>query len=59
MQAPSPGLSCVCFRSTVPTVSCGPFLLCRCPFCLPQYMPTIWGLLFSRLQSSRTAKFTR
>lgn len=22
-------------------------------------MPTIWGLLFSRLQSSRTAKFTR
>ena len=25
----------------------------------PQYMPTIWGLLFARLQSSRTAKFTR
>ena len=24
-----------------------------------QYMPTIWGLLFSRLQSSRTPKFTR
>lgn len=22
-------------------------------------MPTIWGLLFARLQSSRTAKFTR
>ncbi len=22
-------------------------------------MPTIWGLLFSRLQTSRTAKFTR
>lgn len=25
----------------------------------PQYMPTIWGLLFARLQSSRTAKFAR
>ena len=46
------------------TVSCG---WCRsvkadpvpaCPTA-PQYMPTIWGLLFSRLQSSRTAKFTR
>ncbi|KAI3438113.1 hypothetical protein D9Q98_000554 [Chlorella vulgaris] len=24
-----------------------------------QYMPTIWQLLFSRLQSSRTSKFTR
>ncbi|PSC72253.1 Exportin-2 [Micractinium conductrix] len=26
---------------------------------MAQYMPTIWGLLFSRLQSSRTPKFTR
>jgi exportin-2 (importin alpha re-exporter) len=27
--------------------------------CMAQFMPTIWQLLFSRLQSSRTAKFTR
>ncbi|KAL4452248.1 hypothetical protein ABPG75_007910 [Micractinium tetrahymenae] len=26
---------------------------------LAQYMPTIWGLLFARLQTSRTAKFCR
>ena len=43
------------FSRALLNLSCCP----AAPFCLPQYMPTIWGLLFSRLQSSRTAKFTR